>query len=81
MRRIEGLMVWLGLHKTEEKRKEYKRNKGGKPFYGKVCSSDRKSAGIIVFQARSGGKDPHFLWKWAVVEATLLDKNFLLVRK
>src|SRR3972149_526177 len=56
-RRIEGSRDWLGLHKTGEKGKEYKRNKGGKPFYGKVCSSERKSAGIIVFQARRGGKE------------------------
>jgi len=44
------------LHKREEKERECKRNKE-KPFYDKVCSSDRKSAGIIVFQARGGGKE------------------------
>lgn len=42
MRRKEGLRDWPGLRKKEEKEKEDKRNKGGKPFYGKVCPNNRE---------------------------------------
>ncbi len=37
MKQRNGLRDWSGLSKKEEKEKEDRRNKGGKPFYGEVC--------------------------------------------
>lgn len=42
MRQRKDLRVWLGLHKRKEKEKEDKRDPVGKPFCGKVSSSDKK---------------------------------------
>ena len=36
---------------------------------------------LSYFRLEAEARNPHFLWKWAVVEATLLDKNFLLLIK
>ncbi|MGH7792604.1 MAG: hypothetical protein ACREOB_09865 [Thermodesulfobacteriota bacterium] len=55
------MRVWLELHKRKEKEKEDKRDKVGKPFCGKVSSSDKKSAGIIAFQVRGRGKKPFLI--------------------
>jgi hypothetical protein len=37
MKQGKGLRDWSGVRKKEEKEKEDRGNKGGKPFYGKVC--------------------------------------------
>jgi hypothetical protein len=63
MRRIEGLRDWLGLHKREKKGREEKRDKGGKPFYGKVCSIDKKAQKLLYFKLEAEARNPHFLWK------------------
>lgn len=67
------MRVWLGLHKRKEK--EDKRDKVGKPFCGKVSSSDKKSAGIIVFQVRGIEDRNHFLlWKRGAGERFFLTR-------
>jgi hypothetical protein len=82
MRRIVGSRDWLGLHnKREEKEGECKRDKGGKPLYGKVCSIDRKGIGIMVFQARQRGKQPLFFIEKAIGNKILLDIRLLSVRE
>ena len=66
------------LHKRKKKGREDKRDKRGNSFYSKVCSSDRKNAGIIVFHARGRGKEPFLLmWKGVAGEILLLTRDIV----
>lgn len=47
MKQRKGLRDWSGLSKKEEKEKEGRGNKGGKPFYGKVCHNIEEGEGGI----------------------------------
>ena len=63
MKQREGLRDWSWLHKREEKEGEGKRDKGGKPLYGKVCSIGKKVQKLLYFKLEAEARNPHFLWK------------------
>ncbi|HEX3036669.1 MAG TPA: hypothetical protein VHT73_16370 [Thermodesulfobacteriota bacterium] len=65
----------------EKKGREDKRDKGGKPFYGKVCPNNREGVKALEFQAIDEGKNAWYTWKWAVGKKTLLGKDIFFVRE
>jgi uncharacterized protein (DUF2384 family) len=71
----------LGYIRRRKREKNTKETKEESPSMARVAQVIEKVQELSYYRLEAEARNPHFLWKWAVVEATLLDKNFLLVRK